>query len=78
LYLVILVKNSEATLIEAGGGGWDEGFPKGRPGKEKAFEMQIKKISSKKKERKKFRADYFRNGQMTSHLPRHMTKEEKR
>ena len=49
-----------------------------RPGKEKAFEMQIKKISSKKKERKKFRADYFRNGQMTSHLPRHMTKEEKR
>jgi hypothetical protein len=31
------------TLIEAGGGGWDGGFLKGRHGKEETFE--IKKIS---------------------------------
>jgi hypothetical protein len=28
------------------GGADDRGFPKGRPGKEKTFEMQIKKISN--------------------------------
>jgi hypothetical protein len=28
-----------STLIEVGGGGWDRGFPKGRPGKGKTFEM---------------------------------------
>jgi hypothetical protein len=30
------------------GGGWSRGFQKGRPGKGKTFEMQIKKISTKK------------------------------
>jgi hypothetical protein len=28
-----------STLIEAGGGGWDKGFLKERPGKRKTFEM---------------------------------------
>jgi hypothetical protein len=28
-----------STLIEAGGGGCDRGFPKGRPGKGETFEM---------------------------------------
>jgi hypothetical protein len=33
------VRGSGYTLIEAGGGGGDRGFPKGRPGKGKTFEM---------------------------------------
>ena len=28
-----------STFIEAGGGGWDRGFQKGRPGKGKTFKM---------------------------------------
>jgi hypothetical protein len=28
-----------STLIEAGGGGWDRVFPKGRPGNGKKIEM---------------------------------------
>jgi hypothetical protein len=28
-----------SNLIDAGGGGWDRGFPKGRPGKGKTLEM---------------------------------------
>jgi hypothetical protein len=35
-----------STLIEAGGGGWDKGFPVGI-----TFEMEIKKISNKGKEK---------------------------
>jgi hypothetical protein len=34
-----LVKNICMSLIEAGGGRWDKGFSKGRPGKGKTFEM---------------------------------------
>jgi hypothetical protein len=29
------------ALIEAGAGGWDRGFSKGKPGKGITFEMQI-------------------------------------
>jgi hypothetical protein len=41
----------KSTLIEEGARGWDREFPKGRPGKGKTFEMQIKKISNKKKKK---------------------------
>jgi hypothetical protein len=38
-----------STLIEAGGGGRDRGFPERRPGKRITCEMEIKKISNKGK-----------------------------
>jgi hypothetical protein len=38
-----------STLIEAGGGGWDGGFVEEKLGKGITFEMQINKISNKKR-----------------------------